>query len=180
MAALTVEDIKKSPLKRGQPLRHIVFGAVKYAGKVRNKPHRVNVEYVEMQPGVPDRKVRIEVPLAELTLAPKPSKYKQRARLVLARCEICDLRIRASMSVFQLGTPLCFNELCQSKGGPLTIEVQKWDDEVELTDEEIRENRREAALRANAEQRRADYKPQAEKPKTGKRTEGDNESDIPF
>jgi hypothetical protein len=68
-------------------------------------------------------------------------KRKQKARLILARCEgflkegfECDYKIRASMGTLMRGVPNCPDPMCNRKGKPLTVEIK--DEEIDSQVEE--------------------------------------------
>jgi len=125
-------------LEKGMPLSHAIFGTVVYRSKVRHgKNSKNDFIIVEQQTGqnmfgagptganakLGTGVATFKVKTTETFVMPQPKlAKKQTARLLLARCELCNLRIRASNAVFMLGTPLCFNDGCEQKGKPLTIE----------------------------------------------------------
>jgi hypothetical protein len=124
---LTVDDIKNKTLKKGDPLTHLVYGVVSYCAKIRGTYERIEVSQWTAIGGAGGelRQTRFRVFVKDCFITPSNLKKgkKQPTRLILAVCPACDLRIRASMLVFSLGTPLCFNEGCEKKGEPLELQI---------------------------------------------------------
>lgn len=122
---LTPDHIKNNKVKKGEPLKHLIYGVVTYRSKIRGTRERIVVSQLQNLGSAELRETRFQVKVADCMLRPHnlDKKNKQPTRMIAAVCPTCDLRIRASMMVYSLGTPLCFNELCEKKGSPLELVI---------------------------------------------------------
>lgn len=111
----------RSTFKRG---KRFLINAGEEHGKLveymRRKQHTNIVVFKEVTTGTPLYFHLGKMPPL-MKGAPKKTN-KQGSRLLLAMCDKCGTRIRATGFTFQKGTPLCFNEHCKAIGKPMHVE----------------------------------------------------------
>lgn len=108
---MTREELAKSPLKRGDFLVHRVLGTVKYARKIRGNPDFIIVDRAENAFMGAQQVTGIRINISEVERF-KRGRGKQKARLLVAVCPDCNLKIRVTRVWLESGTPRCFNEQC--------------------------------------------------------------------
>jgi hypothetical protein len=107
---MTLEELKKHPLRRNQPLFHITMGVVAYRGKVQRKPEKIRITYINLGVG---SQVDLVVNLADVE-PQKKARARQGTNLFLCICEHCELKIRVARKWLDTGKPRCFNKNCPS------------------------------------------------------------------
>lgn len=133
-------------LKRGDYIVHTVLGTCAYVSRERGQRRYTHIR-VQQTNYAAGREVVVTVPLADcFKNVGSIAKKKQKTRLFLAVCVECQMKIRASLKTYELGTPLCWNVQCARLGKPLDIQMGDDENNPAKLDADMREVGNDVAI----------------------------------